>query len=64
MHHLLSTAMIGECGLHFYKVGRIATIMSEMKSLTTTILCDLQKHHRRESHSVTLRIQPRQEISS
>jgi diphthine synthase len=29
------TAMIGECGLHFYKVGRIATIMSEMKSPTT-----------------------------
>ncbi|QDI89330.1 diphthine synthase [Candidatus Nitrosopumilus sp. SW] len=29
------TSMIGECGLHFYKVGRIATIMSEMKSLTT-----------------------------
>ena len=29
------TAMIGECGLHFYKVGRIATIMNEMKSLTT-----------------------------
>ena len=28
------TAMIGECGLHFYKVGKIATIMSEMKSLT------------------------------
>jgi len=27
--------MIGECGLHFYKVGRIATIMSETKSLTT-----------------------------
>ena len=27
--------MIGECGLHFYKIGRIATIMSEMKSLTT-----------------------------
>ena len=26
--------MIGECGLHFYKIGRIATIMSEM-SLTT-----------------------------
>jgi len=26
--------MIGECGLHFYKVGRIATIMSEMQ-LTT-----------------------------
>ena len=29
------TSLIGECGLHFYKVGRIATIMSEMNSLTT-----------------------------
>ena len=29
------TSMIGECGLQFYKIGRIATIMSEMKSLTT-----------------------------
>ncbi len=29
------TSMIGECGLHFYKIGRVATIMSEMKSLTT-----------------------------
>lgn len=29
------TSMIGECGLHFYKVGRIATIMSDMNSLTT-----------------------------
>lgn len=29
------TSMIGECGLHFYKIGRIATIMSAMKSLTT-----------------------------
>lgn len=28
------TSMIGECGLHFYKIGRIATIMSEME-LTT-----------------------------
>ena len=32
------TSMIGECGLHFYKVGRIATIMSETKSLTTPYL--------------------------
>lgn len=24
------TSIIGECGLHFYKMGRIATIMSEM----------------------------------
>jgi diphthine synthase len=29
------TSMIGECGLHFYKVGRIATIMNEAKSLVT-----------------------------
>jgi diphthine synthase len=29
------TSIIGECGLHFYKIGRIATIMSETKSLTT-----------------------------
>jgi len=29
------TSMIGECGLHFYKIGRIATIMNEMKSMTT-----------------------------
>ncbi len=27
------TSVVGECGLHFYKVGRIATIMSETKSL-------------------------------
>ena len=32
------TSLIGECGLHFYKVGRVATIMSEMKSLTTCLL--------------------------
>lgn len=29
------TSMIGECGLHYYKLGRIATIMSDSKSLTT-----------------------------
>jgi len=29
------TSMIGECGLQFYKVGKIATIMSEMNSLIT-----------------------------
>ena len=29
------TSIIGECGLHFYKIGRIATIMNEIKSLTT-----------------------------
>lgn len=29
------TAMAGECGLHFYKIGRQATIMNEAKSLTT-----------------------------
>ncbi len=26
------TSMVGECGLHFYKVGRVATIMSDVKS--------------------------------
>jgi diphthine synthase len=29
------TALVGECGLHYYKIGRIATIMSDLKSLTT-----------------------------
>lgn len=29
------TSMIGECGLHYYKVGRVSTIMKEMQSLTT-----------------------------
>ena len=29
------TAMIGEVGLQFYKVGRIVTIMNEKKSITT-----------------------------
>ena len=39
------TSMIGECGLHFYKVGRIATIMSEIKSLTTPYYINIQKYH-------------------
>lgn len=29
------TSIIGQCGLHFYKIGRVATVMSEAKSLTT-----------------------------
>lgn len=29
------TSMIGECGLHHYKAGRVATIMSEDESLST-----------------------------
>ena len=29
------TSAIGECGLHFYKIGRIATVMGDMKSLVT-----------------------------
>ena len=29
------TSMVGEVGLQFYKVGRIVTIMSEKKSITT-----------------------------
>ncbi len=29
------TAMVGECGLHYYKVGRIATVMDDPRSATT-----------------------------
>ncbi len=29
------TSMIGECGLHYYKVGRIATVMDDPASVTT-----------------------------
>ncbi len=29
------TAAVGECGLHFYKIGRIATVMGDPKSLAT-----------------------------
>ncbi len=29
------TSLVGECGLHYYKIGRIVTIMKELKALTT-----------------------------
>lgn len=29
------TSLIGEAGLHYYKVGKIVTIMNELKSMTT-----------------------------
>ena len=29
------TALVGECGLHYYKVGRIVTVMNDLKSMTT-----------------------------
>ena len=29
------TAVIGECGLHHYKVGKMATVMRDIKSMTT-----------------------------
>ena len=29
------TSMIGECGLHHYKIGRIATLMDDSRSITT-----------------------------
>ena len=45
--------MIGECGLHFYKIGRIATIMSEMKSLTTPYYV-IYKNIIEGNHSVLL----------
>jgi diphthine synthase len=47
------TSIIGECGLHFYKVGRIATIMSEMKSLTTPYYV-VYKNIVERNHSILL----------
>ncbi len=29
------TSLVGECGLHYYKIGRPVTIMKELQSLTT-----------------------------
>jgi diphthine synthase len=29
------TALVGECGLHYYKVGKVVTIMDDVKTLTT-----------------------------
>ena len=29
------TSLVGECGLHYYKVGRIVTVMNDLKSMTT-----------------------------
>ena len=45
------TAIVGECGLHYYKVGRIVTVMNDLKSMTTPyyaiyknvlLYCDIQ----------------------
>ena len=47
------TSMIGECGLHFYKIGRIATIMSEMKSLTTPYYV-IYKNIIEDNHTILL----------
>ena len=29
------TSLVGECGLHYYKVGKIVTIMNELQTMTT-----------------------------
>ena len=47
------TSMIGECGLHYYKVGRIATIMNDMKTLTTPYFV-IYKNLLEGNHSVLL----------
>lgn len=47
------TSMIGECGLQYYKVGKVATIMSDMKSLTTPYYV-IYKNLIEGSHSVLL----------
>jgi diphthine synthase len=46
------TSMIGECGLHFYKIGRIATIMSEM--VLTTPYYVIYKNIIEGNHTVLL----------
>ena len=47
------TSIIGECGLQYYKVGKVATIMSDMKSLTTPYYT-IYKNLIDGSHSVLL----------
>lgn len=47
------TSMIGECGLQYYKVGKVSTIMSDMKSLTTPYYV-IYKNLIEGSHSVLL----------
>jgi len=47
------TSMIGECGLQYYKVGKVATIMNDMKSLTTPYYV-IYKNLIEGSHSVLL----------
>lgn len=47
------TSMIGECGLQYYKVGKVSTIMSDMKSLTTPYYV-IYKNIIEGSHSVLL----------
>lgn len=47
------TSMIGECGLHYYKIGRVSTIMDEMKSLTTPYYI-IYKNITEGNHSILL----------
>jgi len=47
------TSMVGECGLHYYKVGRIVTIMNDMQSMTTPYYT-LQKNLLEGNHTLFL----------
>lgn len=47
------TSIVGECGLHYYKVGRVSTIMSDMKSLSTPYYV-IYKNLMEGNHSVLL----------
>lgn len=47
------TSMIGECGLQYYKVGKVSTIMNDMRSLTTPYYV-IYKNLIEGSHSVLL----------
>lgn len=47
------TSIVGECGLHFYKIGRIATIMNDIKSLTTPYFT-IYKNLINDNHTILL----------
>ncbi len=47
------TSLVGECGLHHYKIGRPVTIMRELPSLTT-VYYTIYENLIRDSHSILI----------
>lgn len=47
------TAIVGECGLHYYKIGRVATITNELKMMMTPYNV-IYKNMIENNHSVLL----------